>query len=148
MEKKSLFDEDVFSAIQARIENLTPETQPEWGSMDVAQMLAHCAEIQEVLNGKALKGTPFIVKLFGRLIRRMVLSDKPYPHSSRTHPQYIKADLEDFYEQKERLQRALDTMVANGPIASKHPIFGMMSGEDKGWAMYKHLGHHFTQFGV
>ncbi len=148
MEKKNLFDEDIFSAIQDRIENLTPETQAEWGSMDVAQMLAHCSEIQEVTNGKALKGTPFTVKLLGGLIRKMVLSDKSYPRDGRTHPQYIKDEPEDFYQQKERLQRAVDTMVANGPIASKHPIFGMMSGEDKGWVMYKHLDHHLTQFGV
>ncbi len=148
MEKKDLYDEDTFEAVSARLENLTPDTRAEWGAMDVSQMLAHCAEILEVTNGKALKGTPVFVRLIGGFIRKMVLSEKPYPRDSRTHPQYIKTEPEDFYEQKERLQRALGTMLANGPISSRHPLFGIMTGEEKGWAMFKHLDHHFSQFGV
>ena len=29
-----------------------------------------------------------------------------------------------------------------------HPIYLAMSAEEKGWAGYKHLDHHLTQFGV
>lgn len=30
----------------------------------------------------------------------------------------------------------------------EHPFFGKMTGEDWGHLMYKHLDHHFRQFGV
>lgn len=111
-------------------------------------MLAHCAEIQEVSNGKNLAGTPIIVRVFGPLIRRMVLSHKPYPRSTRTHPQYVQTEPRDFETEKLRLVAAIDSFVDAGPRASRHPIFGHMSARDRGWACYKHLDHHLTQFGV
>ncbi len=73
-----------------RIDGLSPDTQPQWGVMSAGQMLSHCAEIQEVSNGKALEGTPFIVRLLGGFIRKMVVNDKPYPRSTKTHPQYLQ----------------------------------------------------------
>jgi len=117
MEKKNLYSTEVYENCLKRIEQLTPETQPQWGTMTAAQMLAHCAEIQEVSNGKELKNTPFIAKLFRGLIRKMVLNDKPYPKSKKTHPQYLQTKVCDFVN------------------------------EEKGWGMYKHLDHHLTQFG-
>jgi len=75
MEKKSLYSSEVYEDCQSRIEQLIPETQPQWGSMTAAQMLAHCSEIQEVSNGKELKNTPFIAKLFRGMIRNMVVND-------------------------------------------------------------------------
>ena len=95
--KKSLYSHDVYQLCLARIEKLTPQTQPQWGSMSAAQMLAHCAEILEVANGKALQNTQLI--------------------------------------EEEGTSR-------------KHPLFGAMSVEEKGWSMYKHLDHHLSQFGV
>ncbi len=69
MEKKSLYSTEVYEDCLSRIKKLTSETQPQWGTMTAAQMLAHCSEIQEVTNGKELKNTPFIVKLFRSIIR-------------------------------------------------------------------------------
>ncbi len=77
MEKKSLYSSEVYEKCQSRIGQLTPETQPQWGAMTAAQMLAHCSEIQEVSNGKELKNTPFIAKLFRGMIRNMVVNEKP-----------------------------------------------------------------------
>lgn len=148
MERKDLYDEATFEDICSRIGSLTGDTKPEWGSMTVAQMLAHCAEVQDVANGKDLKGTPFMVKLMGGMIKKMVTSDKPYPKNSRTHPQYVMRDPEDFDRQKDRLLHSLRFMHALGRKESRHPLFGKWTAEDKSWAMYKHLDHHLTQFGV
>ena len=146
MEKKSIFDNSNYGEIVGRIESLTPETQAEWGSMNVAQMLAHCAEVQEVGNGKSLVGTPFIVKMMKGFIRKMVLNDEPYRHDAKTHPQYTMTDPKNFEEQKTRLINALEKLTADGPVSKKHPIFGEMTGEERGWVSYKHLDHHFAQW--
>ena len=69
MEKKSLYSSEVYENCLSRIGQLTPETQPQWGTMTAAQMLAHCSEIQEVTNGKELKNKSFIVKLLRSIIR-------------------------------------------------------------------------------
>jgi hypothetical protein len=149
--KKSLYSPEVYRECLDRIEKLTPETRPRWGTMSAAQMLSHCAEIQEVSNGKELKNTPFPVKLFKGLVRNMVVNEKPYPKNSKTHPQYRQTAARDFETEKRRLLAALDQFVnmdQKQAEAIRHPLFGKMSPEEKGWSIYKHLDHHLTQFGV
>jgi len=148
MEMKNLYDLEVYDGILARIEQLRPVSHPEWGKMNVAQMMAHCAETIDVSNGKPLKGTPWFLKPFGGIVKKMVVNNKPYPKNLRTHPQYLMTEPEDFVRQKERLAFSLKTMIALGRVGSKHPLMGQMTADEKGWGMYKHLDHHLSQFGV
>ena len=135
-----------------RIDRLRPDSPPVWGSMDAAQMLSHCAEVQEVSNGsKELRDTPLFVRLFKGVIRTMVLSDKPYPKSTRTHPQYIQRSEKDFEVEKQRLVASLEAFRKMDPAAAErgvHPLFGKLTLEEKGFLTYKHLDHHLTQLGV
>ena len=148
MERKNLLDLEVYEATVERIQKLTHTSAAVWGKMDVAQMMAHCAETIDVANGKPLKGTPWYVKLFSGYIKKMVLNDKPYPRDLKTHPQYLMTEPEDFDRQKQRLLNSLKAMIALGRVNSEHSLFGTMTPEEKGWGMYKHLDHHLTQFGV
>jgi hypothetical protein len=148
---KLLFKEDVYEDALDRIEKISADTKAKWGSMDAAQMMAHCSEIQEVSNGKALENTPFIARLFKGMIRKMVVNKTPYKRSTQTHPQYLKLDAEEFDASKVRLLNALaqfKTENSEGPSKHVHPLFGEMTHEEKGWGMYKHLDHHLSQFGV
>jgi len=148
--RESLYSPQAYQTCLNRIEQLTSGSQPQWGTMTAAQMLAHCAEIQEVSNGKELKNTPFLAKLFKGAIRKMVFNDRPYPKSTRTHPQYRQTSDRDFEAEKQRLLVALAAFVdASGEYSGpQHPIFGDVTPEEKGWGMYKHLDHHLSQFGV
>ena len=42
MNYPNLFDENESAKMIVRVQCLTPNTQAKWGTMDVAQMLAHC----------------------------------------------------------------------------------------------------------
>jgi len=151
MEKKNFYEEDTYEALCARIGRLTADSEPGWGKMSSAQMCSHCAEVAEVANGKPLVGTPWYVRLMGGMIRKMVLSEKPYPRSTRTHPQYEIGAGVGFDEQKARLLEILDAMYSAGSAHagdSPHPLFGVLSADESGWLTYKHLDHHLTQFGV
>jgi len=145
--RRSLNDPAVAESVRERIKRLTPATRPRWGEMSVDQMLAHCAEVQEVMNGKALTGTPWYIRLAGPLIKRGVVSMRPYSRGLRTHPQYQITDEHEFVAEQERLLDAIET-ARQGGGAVDHPIFGHLSTEEAGWASYKHLDHHLTQFGV
>lgn len=149
--KISLYSPEVYRKCLARIAKLTPESKPKWGKMSVAQMLAHCAEIQDVSNGKLLENTRFIARLFKGMIRKMVLSNKPYPKSMKTHPQYEQTSSRDFHAEKQHLLKALEGFV-NADMEKvaevEHTFLGKMTLEEKGWANYKHLDHHLIQFGV
>lgn len=143
----SLQDPAVAESVRERIERLATTTTPLWGEMTVAQMLAHCAEVQEVMNGKALTGTPWYIRLAGPLIKRSVVSTRPYPRGLRTHPQYQITNEREFVAEQARLLDAIDA-ARQGGGAVDHPIFGRLSAEEAGWASYKHMDHHLTQFGV
>ena len=150
-EEKNLALPAANQACRARIDKLEPATAPVWGKMTPAQMMAHCSEVLEVAGGKELKGTPLFIKLIKPMIRKAVLGPNPFPRSTRTHPQYLMAGDMDFAAEKERLLRGLDdfTKKCAGRIEGfHHPVFGTLTVDEAGWAMYKHLDHHLAQFGV
>ncbi len=145
----SLYNSEDYRAFLSRIDQLSAESEPQWGSMATAQMLAHCAEILEVSNGKELKNTPFIARLFKGMIRKMVVGDKPFPKNSKTHPQYIQTEECDFETEKARLLAALEAFIqAENSSGRPHPLFGTMTHDEKGWSAYKHINHHLAQFGT
>ncbi len=148
---KLLFAPSVYREVLDRIDQLNPESQPKWGEMNVAQMMDHCAEVQDVSNGKALNGSSFMVKLFKGMIRKIVVSEKPYKPGIPTHPQYRQSEPKDFAVSKARLLKAIRLFAEenkDGPSQHKHPLFGEMSHQEKGWSTYKHIDHHLQQFGV
>lgn len=151
LEILDLYDEDNYASIIQRIASLSSDTEPEWGSMSAAQMLAHCAEILEVAHGKPLLNTPFFIKIIKGVIRKLVVDNNPYPKNSKTHPQYKQTEDKDFLTEKKRLLNVMDEFVNEPKEVSdkkEHPLFGPMTHEEKGWAMYKHIDHHLKQFGV
>lgn len=45
----NIFAKDVSDDVIARINKLTPDSERQWGKMDVAQMLAHCCVSYEMV---------------------------------------------------------------------------------------------------
>ena len=146
-EKPNIFEPKTYESLKARFQKIEANSQPLWGKMNAAQMFAHCTEVQEVCNGKALENTPFFLKLFKGFIKKSVLNDKPYPKGSPTHQQYVMSSQKDFDTEKQRFLDSLATFVSNtGSI--EHTLFGKMSPQERSWGIYKHHIHHLEQFGV
>jgi hypothetical protein len=82
-------------------------------------------------------------------VRKMVVGPKPYPKSTRTHPQYMQGEEKDLAIEKARLLGAMDAFaeMCSGKALLEHPFFGEMTVDEAGWAMFKHLDHHLRQFG-
>lgn len=150
---KNLFDPKIVDATIERINKLTPNSKPQWGVMDVARMLAHCNvayqytyEPEKFKRPGALKG--FLLRKF---VKKMVLSPKPYGKGSRTAPDFIIADEQDFEKQKETLIRNLRRTQQLGTQhfeGLKNFSFGKMTANEWNTLFSKHLDHHLTQFGV
>src|SRR5580692_4607087 len=49
---KSLFEPAVVGEIRNRMAHLRPDSERQWGKMNVAQMLAHCSAAIEMAEGK------------------------------------------------------------------------------------------------
>jgi len=136
----------------ARVNNLAYGTTPQWGKMNVAQMLAHCCVTYEfVYDNKHPKPgavARFFIKLFAK---QQVVGDKPYPRNSRTAPAFLVPAIQDFEEQKKRLINYITRTQQLGEqhFEGKESLsFGNLTAKEWNTMFAKHLDHHLTQFGV
>ena len=148
---KNLFDTDTYSEITQRINSLSPESQRQWGKMNVAQMLAHCKEAFKVPLSDKKMPRMFIGLLIGWAFKKKLYNEDPWKKNLPTAPNFIIKDERDFEKEKQELTRMIDKFHTAGPRnvgKFPHPMFGSFTSEQWGMSMYKHLDHHLKQFGV
>jgi hypothetical protein len=148
MEVKNLFDPAVKQDIIVRINKLTPQSQRQWGKMDVAQMLAHCQMPLGVATGKhKLKGG-FPLSIIGPLFKRVLYSEKPFKRNLGTAPSFRMTSPKEFEKEKQGLIEMINQFSETTMTNEPHPIFGKMTKEQWSKGTWKHLDHHLQQFGV
>ena len=147
----NLFTQSDVSQIIERIEKLTPDSQRQWGKMNVAQMLAHCNKSLETAMGLNFIKRLFIGRIISPFMKPGVLGEKPFGKNSPTDKSYIfKGDL-TFEEEKSTTIATIKKFFEGGPsncTTHPHPFFGKFTPDE--WAIFqwKHLDHHLRQFGV
>lgn len=148
----NIFDPQTTKDTLERLEKLTPDTQPNWGKMDAAQMLAHLNVTYDVSYGKA--GTPpgavmrFFLKQF---LKPIVVGERPYKKNSRTSPNFVIADERDFENEKARLIAQIKEAQNYGETyfdGMASPSFGKMTAKEWSNQFWKHMDHHFRQFDI
>lgn len=149
---KNLFDEKESQNAITRINSLSPQTQPQWGKMNVSQMLAHCNVAYELVytdkHPKPKGFQKFMIKLFAKNI---VVGPKPYKKNSRTAPMFLITDSRDFETEKRRLVDHLEKTQQLGTAhfnGKESHAFGPLSDKEWNILFSKHLDHHLGQFGV
>ncbi|KHF31446.1 DUF1569 domain-containing protein [Paenibacillus sp. FSL M7-1455] len=147
----SIFEQCHTNEMIARIQRLRPDSQPRWGNMNVAQMLAHCSSFQEIAMGNSSSSRSWLGVVIGKFVKPIFYNDKPLPRNMSTIPDIMIVDERDFDAEKETLIQKIITFQNNGPencTTRPHPFFGKFSPEEWGKGIYKHLDHHLKQFGV
>lgn len=149
---ENIFQKETVSQLIERINNLTPETQANWGKMSVAQMLAHCNVSYEMVydttHSKPNAIMRFILKM---AVKNKVVSEKPYSKNLQTAPQFLIKETKDFELEKKRL---IEYLIKTAELGADHfegkesLSFGKLSKQEWNNMFYKHLDHHFSQFGV
>ena len=149
---KNIFTKEVSEEVVARIENLTSETQPNWGKMSVAQMLAHCCVTYEMIytdkHPKPNSFAKFMMKVF---IKKFVVTEKPFAKNGRTAPQFLIVDEKEFVTEKKRLIAFIEKTQELGEQefdGKESHSFGVLTIDEWNNLFYKHLDHHLRQFGV
>ena len=148
---KNLFDKNVYNEITNRINTLIPQSQRQWGKMEVAQMLAHCKEAFKVPLSDKKMPRMFIGLLLGWAFKKKLYNDEPWKRNLPTAPNFIIKDERDFEKEKQGLTGLINQFHNGGPDnvgRFPHPMFGTFTKEQWGKSMYKHLDHHLMQFGV
>ncbi len=134
-----------------RLERLEPGAVRQWGKMDPARMLAHCAVAMEMATGDAPRPQKLIGRLLGPFFKKKLLGDVPFSKNSPTDPAFVVSDERDFAREKARLAALIHRFAGQGPEAAArqvHSFLGRLTGDEWGIMMYKHLDHHLRQFGA
>lgn len=149
---KNIFHTEDCNGFVNRINHLTSESQALWGTMTVAQMLAHCNVAYEMvyddIHPKPAGFMKFILKL---LVKNKVVNETLYLRNNKTAPQFIIKDNRDFEVEKERLISYLHKTQALGEEVfegKESHSFGKLSSKEWNNMFSKHLEHHLSQFGV
>lgn len=140
-----------FENILNRIEKLTPNSQRQWGKMNVSQMLAHLNTSLETPLGRNFPKRAFLGRIIGGIVKRGHLSEKPLPKNAPTDPSYKIFDNPDFEKEKRKSVELLKTFYENGASkCSEHPhsFFGKLTPAQWAVLQWKHFDHHLRQFGV
>lgn len=148
----NIFINEVSESVIARINNLKPTTQPNWGKMSVDKMLAHCNVTYEmVFEDIHPKPNVFVKFILKMMVKKNVVNEIPYKQNGSTAPQFIIKDSKNFEAERNRLINYINKSQQLGEghfdnLASHS--FGNLTKTEWNNMFYKHVDHHLTQFGV
>lgn len=145
---KNLLNNDVQQEILMRISKLNTSSIPLWGKMNVSQMLAHLsAQIKVALGEKKLESNLF-GKVFGKMIKKKVLDEKPYSKGLPTASAYIIKHSPEFDVSKDEIISLIKKFNEANLTREPHSMFGKMTPDEWGISTWKHIDHHLNQFGA
>lgn len=150
MKIKNIFENDSVETYISRLDNLDTTTQPLWGKMDAAQMLAHLnISYTQVKNNEKTNYSWLTKLIFKTFVKGIVVGEKPYRRNSKTAPAFIIADKKNFQKEKEELIANMKEVLGQGPSyfeGKESTSFGKLSAKEWNNLFAKHLEHHFQQF--
>jgi hypothetical protein len=148
----NIFTQEVTRKLNQRLHKITHETQPTWGKMNAGQMLAHCNVTYEMaIEEKHAKAKGLKKLILTKFVKPIVTGEKPYKKNSRTAPEFLVSDKQDFDLQMKRIKDYLSKTVELGTPHFEGKMsnsFGNLKAIEWNNMFYKHLNHHLIQFGV
>jgi hypothetical protein len=146
---QSFFEEGVYDELSSRLNKLNKDTSAIWGKMNVGQMLYHCQMPLNIILEKENYGVKpnWLVNL---LFKKSMYSDKPWRKNLPTAKGFAITDEKDFDTEKQAITNLIDELNSQRERNDwqPHPAFGKLTKDQWGKMQYKHLDHHFRQFGV
>ncbi len=152
MKIQNIYSTPVAEQFIGRINKLSPNTQNQWGKMNVSQMMAHCnVSYDMAFDENYKKSSSFLRFILKNLAKKGLVNESPLSKNSSTASEMIIKTAKDFDIEKSKLVSNIQNLVTKGENyfhLKDHPGFGVMTKEEWNNFYYKHLDHHLTQFGV
>ena len=148
----SAYAAETVDTLLARLNKLEPLTKALWGKMNAPQMLAHICVSYDMAYGIINDKPSFPINLILRwIIKPMVVGPKSYPKNGKTAAVFKIVDERNFRIEKDRLIHNIKQVLQDGEQAFEgrpSPSFGPLTASEWSILFYKHLDHHFKQFGI
>jgi len=131
-----------------RIKNLNDQSKPQWGKMNVQQMLKHCILCEDLYLGQLKVKRSFLGRIVGQLaIKNILKDDSPLAKNAPTNTAFKIIDIDgDVEVEKEKWIKLIEKYKDYSTPEFTHWFFGKMSKEQVGQFAYKHADHHLRQF--
>jgi hypothetical protein len=143
---KSVLDPATRDELIGRINSLNENSSPQWGKMNVYQMLKHCILWEEMLLGKKQYRQSFLGRLFGKIALKSMLKDEPIKPNLPTVPAFKISTNGDVASAKAEWIGLLEEHARQKNAGFVHPFFGQLTAEQAGRIAFKHIDHHLRQF--
>lgn len=147
---KSLFDKTTHEEIIGRLNRISSSSHAQWGKMNVSQMLAHCKAPFAIPLSEKKMPRQLLGRILAWTMKSKMHDDSVWKKGLPTSPQFVIKDERNFDKEKTGLKDLIDkfhSVGAAGINKYPHPFFGKFTEDQWGKMMYKHLDHHFRQFG-
>ena len=147
---KSIWETAAQRELSDRLLTLSANHPSPWGKMSAQQMVCHLAESLRMALGE-LPVAPKNLPLRYPPIKQLIVYVAPFPKNAPTAPELvITATPNEWAGDVRTLTTLMDRFVARGPAGPwvDHPAFGRLSSRAWGVLVYRHMDHHFKQFGV
>ena len=148
---KNLYEAAAVQEVMDRLGRLGPDSQRLWGKMTAAQMAAHCSAGLENAVGDTNPSRMLLGRIVGPFVKKGLLGEDPVGKNSPTAPGLVITDDRNLEKEKKRLSVLIQRFSSGGPAkCTTHPntFLGPLTPAEWARLMYKHLDHHFKQFGV
>ena len=147
---QSIWEEAARNELLNRLDRLTADTPARWGKFDCPAMLAHVNDALRMPLGEV---TPAARKVPIRFfpLKQLIIYYLPFPKGVPTAPALLaRCDGAVFRDEVQAFRQILDRLARRSLETSwpSHPAFGTMSRRAWGVLGYRHVDHHFTQFGI
>jgi hypothetical protein len=146
---KTIFDKATRDELIGRINTLDESCTPQWGKMNVYQMLKHCILADEMYLGRKAYQRTFIGRLLGKMALKALTKDEgPMRKNSPTSADFkVKESQGDVIAERNKWAALLEQYANFPDVDFEHWFFGKMTKEQVGILAYKHTDHHLRQFG-
>jgi hypothetical protein len=143
----------VLDDFERRLATLTPDTPRRWGAMTSHEMLCHVADsFRGMLRERPTSPAPASA-VQRQLVRFIALhTPVPWPKGVPTRPEvnpHEKGPRPAVFEaDRAQVAELMRRFAAPNVAYAAHPMFGALSRRE--WMLwgYRHLEHHFRQFGI
>lgn len=139
------------AAFLKRLDNLQPDSPRQWGRMSAHQMVCHLNDSFRAVVGQ--RDVSLAITPFSRTVMKWVAMNMPvpWPKGVPTRPEIAQDKGGSPPVEWSQDVAELRSWIAAFPARDRygtHPMFGEMNRKD--WLIwaYRHMDHHFRQFGV
>ena len=146
---KSIWQDHSRRELQTRLATLTPGARAQWGKMSAPEMVCHLSESLKMALGD-LPCAPKSGALRYAPLKQLIIYVAPWPKGVPTAPELLARVPASWANDVGDLNVLVERFSARGGAASwpEHPAFGKLSTRAWGRLVYRHMDHHFRQFGV